>query len=87
MELPEIDTLIAAGDSIGVIESVKTASDIYSPISGTVIEVNEELDDCPEKINEDAYESWVALLSIEDMSEIDNLLNYEEYVKYCEEEN
>lgn len=87
VELPEVDVKLDAGDQLAVVESVKAASDVYSPISGTVIEVNEELDASPELINENAYDSWIAILSIKDVSELDELMDETEYEKFCAEED
>ncbi|MFU0800937.1 MAG: glycine cleavage system protein GcvH [Xylanivirga thermophila] len=87
VELPEVDVKLDAGDQLAVVESVKAASDVYSPISGTVIEVNEELDASPELINENAYDSWIAILSIKDVSELDELMDETEYEKFCKEED
>ncbi|WP_129721809.1 glycine cleavage system protein GcvH [Xylanivirga thermophila] len=87
VELPEVDVELDAGDQLAVVESVKAASDVYSPISGTVIEVNEELDASPELINENAYDSWIAILSIKDVSELDELMDETEYEKFCKEED
>jgi len=83
VELPEVGKKIKAMDVIGVVESVKTASDIYSPVSGTVVEVNEELVDHPEKINEEPYESWIALVELDNPAEVDELMDEDEYAKFC----
>lgn len=85
-ELPEKGADVNAGDVLGVVESVKAASDVYSPVSGVVVEVNEELESSPEKINEEPYESWIAVLELTDNSELDELLDADEYEKFCEEE-
>ena len=69
-----------------VVEYVKTAADIFSPVSGTVVEVNEELADSPEKVNEEPYESWFIALELDDSSEIENLMDGEEYGRFCLEE-
>lgn len=86
VELPEEGEELEAGDVLGAVESVKAASDIYAPISGKVVEVNEELEDAPEMINEEPYEAWIAVLEISDPSELEDLLSAEEYEKLCEEE-
>ncbi len=86
VELPEEGAELEAGDVLGAVESVKAASDIYAPVSGKVVEVNEELEDAPEKINEEPYEAWIAVLEISDSSELEDLLSAEEYEKLCEEE-
>ncbi|MDC1287280.1 glycine cleavage system protein H, partial [Gammaproteobacteria bacterium] len=77
---PEVGTTVAAGDSVGVIESVKAASDTYAPISGEVIEINDDLEDSPERINVDAYgDGWMYKLAIEDPEELENLLDAAAY--------
>lgn len=89
VELPNIGKKLGAGDVLGVVESVKTASDIYTPIGGTVVEVNEELSNSPEKINEEPYESWIAVLEIEngpEELEAAGLMDEEEYKEYCKSE-
>jgi glycine cleavage system H protein len=76
VELPEMGSTVAAGDSVGVIESVKAASDTYAPISGEIIEVNGDLEDAPERINVDPYgDGWMYKISIEDPEELENLLD------------
>jgi len=80
VELPEVGTTVAAGDSVGVIESVKAASDTYAPISGEVTEINVDLEDAPERINVDPYgDGWMYKLAIEDPEELENLLDAEAY--------
>jgi glycine cleavage system H protein len=80
VELPETGTTVAAGDSVGVIESVKAASDTYAPISGEVIEINGDLEDAPERINLDPYgDGWMYKLAIEDPEELENLLDASAY--------
>lgn len=83
VELPEVDAEVAEGDSIGVIESVKAASSVFSPISGTIAEVNESLEETPEAINEDPYKNWIAVIEMADSSELDQLMSAEEYETYC----
>lgn len=86
VELPEIDTEFALEDEIAVVESVKAASDIYTPISGTVIEVNEALEDAPETINSAPYDDgWLFKLAPSEPSEVDNLLDAEAYSAEIEE--
>ena len=87
VDLPKNGTKLAAGDTIGAVESVKTASDIYTPVSGVVTAVNAELADNPEKINQEPYESWVVALQPEDLSELDKLMNEEEYGEFCTRES
>jgi len=80
VELPDIDDEITTGDDVAVAESVKAASDIYAPISGTVIEVNESLEDAPELVNSDAYgEGWLFKVKVADESELDSLLDADGY--------
>ncbi len=86
VELPETGAKLSAGDVLGVVESVKAASDIYSPVSGTVIETNQELADAPEKINEAPYDSWIAVVELDDESELDELMDFDDYEKFCKEE-
>jgi len=80
VELPEQGSTVAAGDSVGVIESVKAASDTYAPLSGEIIEVNDELEDAPDRINNDPYgDGWMYKMSIEDSEELENLLDAAAY--------
>lgn len=84
VETPKVGKAIGKDEVLGVVESVKAASDVFSPISGTVVEVNESLQDSPELINEAPYENHIAVLKIQDPAELEQLLNdtqYEEYVK------
>ncbi|QQZ36167.1 glycine cleavage system protein GcvH [Pseudomonas sp. SK2] len=75
VELAEVGKVFAAGDAAGVVESVKAASDIYAPVGGEVIAVNEELADSPELLNEKPYESWIFKLKPSDTSELDKLMD------------
>ena len=86
VELPAVGAVVAAGDTIGVVESVKSASDILTPLSGKVLRVNESLTDAPEKINEAPYESWIAVLEASRMSEADGLMDAAAYGVFCETE-
>jgi glycine cleavage system H protein len=80
VELPEIDDEIGSGDDVAVAESVKAASDIYAPISGVVVEINENLEDSPELVNADAYgDGWLFKVKVADESEVDALLDAEAY--------
>jgi glycine cleavage system H protein len=82
VELPEIGKEVKRGDELCVVESVKSVSEIYSPLSGKVVKVNNKLDDSPEIINESPYDKgWLLELEIKDKSEIDNLLDAETYKK------
>ncbi len=86
LELPEKGDTVTAGEPMGSIESVKAASDIYSPVSGEVIEVNEELLDEPEKVNDDPYGSWMVIIKPSNLEEDKkNLMNAESYSKYVAE--
>ncbi|WP_448096607.1 glycine cleavage system protein GcvH [Luteibacter yeojuensis] len=88
VELPEVGTEVTAGNSAAVVESVKAASDIYAPVSGTVTEVNNALSDKPETINEDAYgDGWIFKLKISDKTELDDLLGPDEYAVEIENED
>ena len=82
--MPEVDDEVEAGEEFGAVESVKAASDLYSPVSGTVVEVNEALDDQPELINQDAFENWIIKVELSDKSELDSLMNAADYEKFCE---
>jgi glycine cleavage system H protein len=84
VELPEEDDDLVAGEELGAIESVKAASDILSPVSGTVVEVNEELEDAPELLNEDSFKHWIVKVELSDESELKKLLNAEQYKEICE---
>ena len=85
IELPEVGDTIETGGEAGVVESVKAASDIFSPVSGEVIEINEELVDSPELVNEQAYDNgWIYKIKLADPSEMDNLLNPEAYSEVVE---
>lgn len=82
VELPQVGATLEKGESFGVIESVKAASDLYAPVSGEVTEINGELDAAPEKINQSPYtEGWMLKIRMRDPGEIDSLLSPEEYEK------
>ncbi len=84
VDMPEVDDEVSAGEEFGAVESVKAASDLISPVTGVVIEVNDALEDQPELINGDAYANWIIKVEISDKSELDNLMNAKEYVAFCE---
>ncbi len=87
VELPEIDTEIDADSELSEIESTKATSPLVSPVSGTVVEVNEDLADTPEIINEDPYgNGWLAVLELTDPAELSDLLSKAEYEKFLQEE-
>lgn len=81
VDMPEVDDKVTAGEEFGAVESVKAASDLLSPVSGTVVEVNEELEDQPEKINEDAFGNWIIKVKLSDPSELDNLMDAKAYAE------
>jgi glycine cleavage system H protein len=86
VELPKVGAAIEKGKVFGSVESVKAVSDLYSPVTGTVIEVNEELATAPEKINTDAHGAWMLKVKITDPSQLDGLLSAEDYEKFVKEE-
>ena len=86
VELPDIGKIFLVTDEIAVLESVKAASDIYSPVSGEVVEINETLIDAPELVNEKPEsDGWLFAMKISDNSQLDNLIDENEYIKYCDE--
>lgn len=87
VELPEVGDELNAGDVFSVIESVKAASDSYLPVSGKIVEVNEELSDSPQLINEDPYGSWIVVVEMANKSELDKLMTAEEYEEFCSKED
>ena len=84
VDAPEVGDEVTAGEEFGAVESVKAASDLISPVSGTVEEVNEALDDHPELINQDAYANWIVKIKLSDPSELDKLMGAEAYKKVTE---
>lgn len=85
IELPDIDDEFEVGESIGSVESVKTAADINIPVSGVVVEVNEDLDAEPEKVNEDPYGAWICKIKVNDNAEAEDLMTDSEYEEFCKE--
>jgi glycine cleavage system H protein len=81
--MPEVDDEVTAGEEFGAVESVKAASDLFSPVSGTVVAINEALEDSPELINQDAFENWIIKVQLSDPSELDNLLTANDYEAIC----
>ncbi|MBR5687607.1 MAG: glycine cleavage system protein GcvH [Prevotella sp.] len=84
VDMPEVDDEVEAGNEFGAVESVKAASDLISPVSGVVVEVNEALEDQPELLNEDAFGNWIIKVEMTDKTELDNLMDaaaYEEITK------
>ena len=87
VELPEVGDTITADEPFGSVESVKTVSELYAPISGTVVEVNGELDDNPEYVNESPYEkAWMVVIEPDDASEVENLMTAEQYEEMVNED-
>jgi glycine cleavage system H protein len=87
VELPDVGDTINAGDEVGVVESVKAASDIYSPVTGEIIAINEALNDSPEQVNSDPYgDGWLYRIKIADPEELEDLMSAEEYAEQLEEE-
>ncbi|MGE5509457.1 MAG: glycine cleavage system protein GcvH [Chitinophagales bacterium] len=86
VELPEVGAQVSQGGELGVVESVKAVSEVYAPISGTVVEINEALRDRPETINTDPYgEGWIAIVELADPGELDELLSADDYKAFVEE--
>ncbi len=86
IEVPEVGDTVASGDETGVVESVKAASDIYAPISGDILEVNEELEDAPENVNNEPYESgWLYKMSVDNEADFEDLLTADEYLELIED--
>ncbi|MBO7396700.1 MAG: glycine cleavage system protein GcvH [Bacteroidales bacterium] len=85
VDLPDEGDEVTAGESFGALESVKASSDLYSPVSGEVVEVNSELEDAPEKVNEDPYGSWIIKVKLADASELDALLTAAAYTALIDE--
>ena len=84
VDMPEVDDEVAAEEDFGAVESVKAASDLISPVSGTVVEINEALEETPELINQGAFENWIIKVELSDKAELDNLMDAEAYTKFCE---
>lgn len=85
VDMPEVDDEVEAGEDFGAVESVKAASDLISPVSGTVVEVNEALEDKPELVNEDAFGNWIIKVEMSDKTELDNLMDAAAYEEHCKE--
>jgi glycine cleavage system H protein len=87
IDLPEIDSTVEANTEMAEIESTKATSAVIAPVSGTIIEVNEKLEDAPEIINEDPYgKGWIAVIEMDNESELDDLMDVDDYERYLEEE-
>ena len=83
VDMPEVDDELEAGEEFGAVESVKAASDLFTPVSGTVVEINEELEDAPELLNEDAFANWIMKVEMTDPSELENLMDAAAYEAMC----
>ena len=79
VDMPDVDDEVVAGEDFGAVESVKAASDLISPVSGTVVEINETLNDSPELVNSDPYENWIIKVQLSDAAEVENLMSAEAY--------
>ncbi len=86
VDMPEVDDELEKGEEFGAVESVKAASDLYSPVSGTVVEVNEELEDSPELLNQDAFANWIMKVEMSDPSELESLMDAAAYEAMCANE-
>lgn len=85
VDMPEEGDEVTAGEEFGAVESVKAASDLISPVSGEVVEINTALEDSPELVNEDAFANWIMKVKVSDPSEVEALLDAVAYAKICEE--
>ena len=83
VDMPDVDDEVVAGEEFGAVESVKAASDLISPVSGTVIGINEELEDKPELLNNDSYANWIIKVELSDQAELDNLMDAKTYEEFC----
>lgn len=84
IDLPKIGKTVKQGDAFGAVESVKAASDLYLPVSGKIIAVNEDLDSAPEMLNDDPYGAWICKIEIENSDELESLMTPEKYTDFCE---
>ena len=85
VDMPDVDDEVTAGEEFGALESVKASSDLISPVSGVVVEVNSELEDAPEKVNEDAFANWIIKVEMSDASELDALMDAAAYKDFIGE--
>ncbi len=83
VDMPDVDDELSAGEEFGAVESVKAASDLIAPVTGVVLEVNENLEDQPELINSDAYENWIVKVELSDKSELEKLMDAKAYEAFC----
>lgn len=86
VDMPEVDDEVEKGSEFGAVESVKAASDLNSPVSGTVVEINEALEDAPELVNKDAFENWIIKVELTDKTELDSLMDAKAYEAFCAKE-
>ena len=86
VDMPEEEDEVTANEDFGAVESVKAASDLISPVSGVVVEVNEALADAPELLNKDAYENWIIKVKMDDPEELKKIMDAAAYEKFCENE-
>ena len=86
VDMPDVDDEVNAGEEFGAVESVKAASVLISPVSGTVVEVNVALEDEPGLINKDAFENWIIKVEISDKNELADLMNAQAYTEFCEKQ-
>ena len=84
VDMPEVDDEVSKGDDFGALESVKASSELYSPVSGVVVEVNEALEDAPELVNEDAFANWIIKVRMSDPSELDDLMDAAAYAEIAQ---
>jgi glycine cleavage system H protein len=84
VELPDEESDVEKGETFGVVESIKSVSDLYSPIDGVVTEKNSNVEDSPESINEDAYEGWLVKVDMKNPSQVESLMSAEKYKEFCE---
>lgn len=87
VDMPEVDDEVAKDEDFGAVESTKAASDLISPISGTVVEINEALEDAPELINENAFENWIMKVEMSDAAELEGLMDAAAYETFCANEH
>ena len=87
VDMPEVDDEVAKEEDFGAVESTKAASDLISPVSGTVIEINEALEDSPELINENAFENWFMKVEMSDAAELEGLMDAAAYEAFCANEH
>ena len=83
VDMPEVDDEVEAGEEFGAVESVKAASDLFSPVSGVVVEINEALEDAPELLNEDAFANWIMKVEMNDPSQLEALMDAAAYEAMC----